>query len=305
MTEAKSDVATTDELGIPEATDGSLPRAPCAQTELCSDPTLAATRGSARGQPAVLLHEFFDPNLNRRSTLPLAGPPATVAAIPVKVGRTTFDYASLSPQTAEFLRNRATRIRQGVKSTVEAICDIGVQLCGAKQMLGHGQFVQWVESEGGFSLRSAQNYMRASEFAADKNATIARLPPATVYRLSAKNAPPEVVSEILARATSGERVSDAEVIRMIRAAQERTQRLASRETEHKGDRVGPPHGEASSARGDLHSASAKANARTLLDKFGRGGAVLLLGMQENMLETLAVLAQEINASNGPSEGGPA
>jgi hypothetical protein len=54
-------------------------------------------------------------------------------------------------------------------------------------MLGHGQFVQWLESECGFSLRSARNYMRASEFAADKNATIARLPPATLYRLSAKN----------------------------------------------------------------------------------------------------------------------
>jgi hypothetical protein len=245
-----------------------------------------------------------NPDHSHGLKIPVPGPPVTVTAIP-EIGRTAFDYASLAANKAEFLRNGATRIRQGVKSTVEAICDIGVQLCRAKQMLGHGQFVQWVESECGFSLRSAQNYMRASEFAADKNATIARLPPATVYRLSAKNAPPEVVSEILARATSGERVSDAEVIRMIRAAQERTQRLASRETEHKGDRVGPPHGEASSARGDLHSASAKANARTLLDKFGRGGAVLLLGMQENMLETLAVLAQEINASNEPDEGDPA
>jgi hypothetical protein len=282
MTEAKSDVATTDELGIPEATDGSLPRAPCAQTELCSDPTLAATRGSARGQPAVLLHEFFDPNLNRRSTLPLAGPPATVAAIPVKVGRTTFDYASLSPQTAEFLRNRATRIRQGVKSTVEAICDIGVQLCGAKQMLGHGQFVQWVESECGFSLRSAQNYMRASEFAADKNATIARLPPATVYRLSAKNAPPEVVSEVMARAASGERV-------LGRRGDPDDPDGAGTETaceqgnESKGDRAGPPHGESSSARGDAPNGIAKANARALLNKFGRSGAVLPLGMQENIL----------------------
>ncbi len=72
---------------------------------------------------------------------------------------------------------------------MEAICDIGVQLCGAKLKLGHGQFVQWVESECGFSLRSAQNYMRASEFAADKYATVALLPPATCTALSAKNRP--------------------------------------------------------------------------------------------------------------------
>jgi Protein of unknown function (DUF3102) len=160
----------------PEATDGRLPRVPRGQPKVGSEPTLAATQGSAPGQPAVLLQEFFDPNRNHGSTLPLAGPPATVAAIPDKVGRATFDYASLSsPQTAEFLRKRATRIRQGVKSTVESICDIGVQLCGAKRMLGHGQFVQWVESECGFSPRSAQNYMRASEFA-DKYATVALLP---------------------------------------------------------------------------------------------------------------------------------
>jgi hypothetical protein len=264
---------------IPEARRGRLRRVPSGQPKVVSEPTLAATQGSARGQPAVLLHEFFDPNLDRRSTLPLAGPPATVAAIPVKVGRTTFDYASLSPQTAAFLRNRATRIRQGVKSTVEAICDIGVQLCGAKQMLGHGQFVQWVESECGFSLRSAQNYMRASEFAADKNATIARLPPATVYRLSAKNTPPEVVAEVMARAASGERVLG----RRGDPDGAGTETACEQGNESKGDRAGPPHGESSSARGDASNGIAKANARALLNKFGRSGAVLPLGMQENIL----------------------
>jgi hypothetical protein len=287
---------------IAEATNGRLPRVPCAETKVGSEPLLPpATRGPARNQPTV--DGLPDPSRNHGLNPPVPGP-ATVTAIPVEVGGTAFDYASLSPQTAEFLRNRATRIRQGVKSTMEAICDIGVQLCGAKQMLGHGQFIQWVESECGFSVRCAQNYMRASEFAADKCATVALLPPATVYRLSAKNTPPEVVSEVLARAANGERVSHAEVSRMLRAAKEGT-RLASRETEHKGDRVGPPHGEALSARGDAHSAIAKANARVLLDKFGRGGAVLLLGMQETILETLAVLAQEINASNEPDEGDPA
>ena len=116
-------------------------------------------------QPQVDPHRWRGrPQPSRRSPSRSGAPPSTTRRS--------------RPTTAEFLRNRATRIRQGVKSTVEAICDIGVQLCGAKQMLGHGQFVQWVESECGFSLRSAQNYMRASEFAADKYATVALLPPA-------------------------------------------------------------------------------------------------------------------------------
>jgi hypothetical protein len=182
---------------------------------------------------------------------------------------------------------------------METVCLIGANLYAAKRMLGHGQFVQWVESECGFSPRSAQNYMRASEFAVDKCATVAFLPPAVVYRLAAPTAPPEVVSEVLARAANGERVSHAEVIQMVRTAKQRTQRLASGETENKGGHAGPPPGKSSSARGD---GSAKANARALLDKFGRSGAVLLLGMQENILETLAFLAHEIDASNELGEG---
>jgi Protein of unknown function (DUF3102) len=219
-----------------------------------------------------------NPDHNHGLKIPVPGPPVTVTAIP-EIGRTAFDYASLAANKAEFLRNGATRIRQGVKSTVEAICDIGVQLCRAKQMLGHGQFVQWVESECGFSLRSAQNYMRASEFAADKNATIARLPPATVYRLSAKNTPPEVVAEVMARAASGERVLG----RRGDPDGAGTETACEQGNESKGDRAGPPHGESSSARGDASNGIAKANARALLNKFGRSGAVLPLGMQENIL----------------------
>jgi hypothetical protein len=291
---------------ISEAPNGRLPRVPCAETKVGSEPRVPpATRGPARNQLPVPRNGLPDPNRSHGLIPPVPGPPATVMAVPVKVGSTAFDYGSLVPEDAEFLRRNATRIREGIKSTVEAIYDIGVQLCGAKLKLGHGQFVQWVESECGFSLRSAQNYMRASEFAANKYATVALLPPATVYRLSAKNTPAEVVSEVLARAASGERVSDAEVMRMVRTAKQRIQRLARRETENKGDRVGPPHGESSSTREDAHSAIAKANARVFLDKFGRSGVVLLLGMQETTLQTLAVLAQEINASNEPGEGGPA
>jgi Protein of unknown function (DUF3102) len=289
----KGDVATTDEPAIPEAADGRL-RVCGAQTEVGSESTHAATGGSTWGSLATGC-----PDLERNlRLLSKAGPPATVTAIPIKVRRAAFNYASLGSDDAEFLRRRATSIRQGIKSTVEAICDIGVQLCGAKQMLGHGQFVQWVELECGFSIRSAQNYIRASVFAADKYATVALLPPATVYRLSAKSAPPDVVAEVLARAANGERVSDVEVIRMLKERK----RLASRETENKGRRAGLPRGEASSTRGDANNAIARANARALMSKFGRSGSVVLLGMRENILETLSFLEQEINASIAPDEG---
>ena len=113
---------------IPD-TDGRLPGVPCAQTKVGSGPVLTApaTRGSARGQLTVPLDGFSNPDRNHKTTMLAAEPPATVA--PVEVG--TFDYASLAPDDAAFLRRMAAGIRQEVKSTMESVCQIGVHLCGA------------------------------------------------------------------------------------------------------------------------------------------------------------------------------
>jgi hypothetical protein len=285
---------------IPEATDGRLP--PCAPTKAGSGLALAtpATRGSTNGgQLTVPLHRFSNPDRNHKTTMLAAAPPATV---PVKVGRATFDYASLEPDDAAFLRGRAASIRQEVKSTVEAVYQIGVDLYGAKLRLGHGQFIEWVEAECGFSLRTAQNYVRASAFAADKFATVANLPPATVYRLSAKSAPPEVVKDVLARAARGESISDAEVTRMFRAAKGAP---GCNGTQDKGRRVGPQHEGPSPARAEAKYEIAKANARAIMKEFGRNGAILLLGIRDNIVETLTFLEQEINGSDGPHQRGAA
>jgi hypothetical protein len=90
-----------------------------------------------------------------------------------------FDYGSLSPEIADALREHTARIRHQVKATTTAIVWIGRDLLAVKQMLEHGQFVQWVEKECGFSIRTAQNYMRVAEFFEGKSATVALLSPAT------------------------------------------------------------------------------------------------------------------------------
>ena len=98
-------------------TDGRLPRVvPCAQV------------GPVRGQLTVPLDGFSNPDRNPKTTMLAAEPPATVAAIPVKVA--SFDYTALAPDDAAFLRKRAASIRQAVKSTMEAVYQIGVDLYG-------------------------------------------------------------------------------------------------------------------------------------------------------------------------------
>jgi hypothetical protein len=72
-------------------------------------------------------------------------------------------------------------------------------------------FIKWVESEVGIVRRSAQAYMALAKLADDNGAAIALLPPTTAHRLAAKSAPPDVVSEVVAKALSGEVLPDRTV----------------------------------------------------------------------------------------------
>lgn len=122
-----------------------------------------------------------------------------------------FDYADLPIETAAALRGQAARIRDRMKTTTAMVVEIGRDLMAVRQHLEHGQFGAWVEAECGFSARSAQRYMAAAEFAADKNDIVSHLLPAVVYQLAAKSAPENVVTEVMSRLSAGEVVSAEQV----------------------------------------------------------------------------------------------
>jgi hypothetical protein len=126
--------------------------------------------------------------------------------------RKTFTYDFVPAVTAATLRAEASRIRKMVNITTEAIIGIGAALISIKQSLEHGQFGDWVEAECGFGLRTAENYIKASQFAEGKTKCVSHLHPATVYRLAANSAPPPIVQAVLDRASNGEIVADAEVV---------------------------------------------------------------------------------------------
>lgn len=107
--------------------------------------------------------------------------------------RATFTYDAAPAVSAAVLRAEAIRIRKMVNSTTEAIIEIGRALLGAKQSLEHGQFGEWVQTECGFGLRTAENYIRVSRFAEGKTKCVSLLNPTTAYRLAAKSAPPAIV----------------------------------------------------------------------------------------------------------------
>jgi Protein of unknown function (DUF3102) len=120
----------------------------------------------------------------------------------------TFTYDGLPAVTAAALRAEAGRIRKLLKATVPTIIEVGRALIEVKAQLDHGKFGDWVDSECGFSLSSAENYMRVAERFGDKIATVANLSPTTVYRLAAKSTPPSIVEAALQCAARGDVISD-------------------------------------------------------------------------------------------------
>jgi hypothetical protein len=137
----------------------------------------------------------------------------------------SFDYSTFDADTASNLRAQASRIRKRIGKATQDLIDIGRDLLAAKRnLVDHGAFIKWVESEVGIVRRTAQAYMALAKLADDKGAAIALLPPTTAHRLAAKSAPPEIVSEVVAKALSGEVLPDRTVAEMISAAKSQKDR---------------------------------------------------------------------------------
>jgi hypothetical protein len=132
--------------------------------------------------------------------------------------RKPYDYSRHASNLADTLRKQAVRIRYSIKATVSAIIDIGNDLIAVKQRLEHGQFTAWVEAECGFTIRSAQKYMLAAEFAEDKSELSSFLSPNALYMLTAKSTPTSVATDIMARVEAGEAVTETTIKEMLETA---------------------------------------------------------------------------------------
>ena len=72
-----------------------------------------------------------------------------------------------------------------------------------KERLGHGSFTPWIEAELQWSIRTAQNYMRAAERFGSQAQLVSHLPLSTVYRLASPSTPPTIVEEVIAHSEAG------------------------------------------------------------------------------------------------------
>jgi Protein of unknown function (DUF3102) len=120
----------------------------------------------------------------------------------------SFDYGSVPSSVMKFLQSQAERIR---RSCAKSIIQTGKDLIAAKHYLSHGAFRRWVESEIGIPARTAQAYMKVTQWASGKSATVAHLPPSVLYLLCAAGTPEEFTRDILRRVDAGQRVNVSQI----------------------------------------------------------------------------------------------
>ncbi|MGJ4928863.1 DUF3102 domain-containing protein [Bradyrhizobium sp. HKCCYLS2038] len=135
-----------------------------------------------------------------------------------------FDYESVDPSVARFLKGQARRISQ---TSSRSIIQVGKDLLAAKHYLAHGAFANWVEQEVGIPVRTAQNYMQVANWTTGKSENVSHLPASLLYILSAPSAPKELVDDVLADVVAGKHIAVSSVRERARALRRGDDRRAS------------------------------------------------------------------------------
>src|SRR5262249_6881701 len=129
--------------------------------------------------------------------------------------------------STEFLENNSSEsvlaehvaaIRKIEKRTLPDIIERGRRLTECKRIVGHGHFGAFLAREFGWTEQTAVNFMHVYELATSNNFLDFNLPVSVIYLLARPSTPVKVRDEIIERAQAGERVSVAEVKRVIEDA---------------------------------------------------------------------------------------
>jgi hypothetical protein len=83
----------------------------------------------------------------------------------VTVDGAGFDYAALDMETRIVVKQRTEEIRSLMRQTALSIIEIGIGLEEVKRLLGHGQYVKWLDQEFQWSVPTAYRFTQvASRF---------------------------------------------------------------------------------------------------------------------------------------------
>ena len=130
------------------------------------------------------------------------------------------DLANARHVSDPVLAEHVAEIRRLGKRAIEDVIEIGRRLTECKKIVGHGNWLSWLDREFGWSEATALNFMHVHELAQSTSANFANLnlPVSTLYLLAAPSTPAAVRTEILERIGAGEQMSSFEVKETIAKA---------------------------------------------------------------------------------------
>jgi hypothetical protein len=113
------------------------------------------------------------------------------------------------------LAEHTSAIRALLTRTVKDVAEIGRRLTEVRKIVGHGNWLPWLDREFGWTDQTARNFMRIHELAANSKTVLdLAVPISTLYTLAAPSTSEEVRAAALKRAAAGEMVSAHEVRRL-------------------------------------------------------------------------------------------
>lgn len=124
----------------------------------------------------------------------------------------SFDYSVLSPEQAQRTQEAEYRI---IGRTQKTIVENGRDLLAVKRDIGHGHFVNWLQSIG-LSKQTAERWMNVAENFGEKTHHES-FENSALYLLSTSKVPESAREEAKERAEAGEKITE-EIARQIRDA---------------------------------------------------------------------------------------
>jgi hypothetical protein len=126
-----------------------------------------------------------------------------------------FKNAPDSPELAA----HAVAIWQLGKQTLANVIEIGRRLTECKRIVGHGNWLPWLDREFGWTDKTAENFINVYKLSGKfENFSNLDLPLSGLYLLAAPSTPEAARAEIIERAEKGEKIQVADVNNKIRAA---------------------------------------------------------------------------------------
>ena len=129
-----------------------------------------------------------------------------------------FNYAVLDEESRKSTEEHAAAIRTLMKSTAEAIVEIGKRLQEVRDAIGANKFQAWIRAEFRIGQPVASNYMRAAAEFGDLDC-LENFQQTALFDLARQNVPAKAVNQAVAEARSGRPITRKRAHEIIAANQ--------------------------------------------------------------------------------------